>query len=125
MSLITLNNKPLPELMNAVVLEKPFQLKYTRIPVWPLEEYDDPDMVLVKVKACGICGSDFRYYQGENPWAQHTKGTRVENPPNIVLGHEYAGEVVAVLSEENKKWLGKRVVPICSKVYPQVRLPWV
>ncbi|MHA1131252.1 MAG: zinc-dependent alcohol dehydrogenase, partial [Candidatus Helarchaeota archaeon] len=68
------------------------------------------------VDVCGVCGSDYRYYQGENPWAQHTKGVHMENPPNIVLGHEYAGIVVGVLSERNRKWLGKRVVPICSKV---------
>ncbi len=102
--------------MRAVVLKKPYSLEYTEIPIWPIEEYNDPDLMLVKVRACGICGSDFRYYQGENPWAQHTLGRHIENPPNIVLGHEFAGEVVAVLSAENNKWLGKRVVPICSKV---------
>ncbi|MFX1293995.1 MAG: zinc-binding dehydrogenase [Promethearchaeota archaeon] len=116
MTLITLNNEPLPDIMQAVVLEKPFQLKYTKIPVWPLEEYIDSDILLIKVKACGICGSDFRYYQGENPWSQHTVGIHINNPPNIILGHEFAGEVVAVLNEENRKWLGKRVVPVCSKV---------
>ncbi len=116
MPLITLNNKPLPEKMYAVVLEKPYQLKYTTIPLWPLESYNDPDMIVVQVKACGVCGSDFRYYQGENPWSQHTMGVHKENPPNIVLGHEFAGEVVAVLKDKNRKWLGKRVVPVCSKV---------
>ncbi len=100
----------------AVILEKPFHLKYTKIPMWPIVSYKDSDLILLKVKACGICGSDFRYYQGENPWAQHTMGIHLSNPPNIVLGHEYAGTVVAILSENNKKWLGKRVIPICSKV---------
>jgi threonine dehydrogenase-like Zn-dependent dehydrogenase len=38
-----------------------------------------------------------------------------ENPPNIVLGHEFAGEVVVVQTEKKSEWLGKRVVPICSK----------
>jgi len=31
------------------------------------------DEVMVKVEACGVCGSDLRYYQGENPWSLHTK----------------------------------------------------
>lgn len=116
MPLITLNDKPLPEKMRAVVLEKPYQLKPMTIPRWPIESYNDLDIILVQVKACGVCGSDFRYYEGENPWSQHTMGIYRENPPNIVLGHEFAGEVVAVLKEENRKWLGKRVVPVCSKV---------
>jgi threonine dehydrogenase-like Zn-dependent dehydrogenase len=116
MPLITLNDKPLLEKIHAVVLEKPYRLKHMTIPIWPIESYNDLDMILIQVKACGVCGSDFRYYQGENPWSQHTMGIHKENPPNIVLGHEFAGEVVAVLKEENSKWLGKRVVPVCSKV---------
>lgn len=84
--------------------------------MWPLESYGDPDMVLVKVEACGVCGSDFRYFAGENPWAQHTLGKFVPNPPNIVLGHEFAGTVVGVLSAHNEHLLGKQVAPICSKV---------
>ncbi|MFX0137534.1 MAG: zinc-binding dehydrogenase [Candidatus Hodarchaeota archaeon] len=113
--MITLNDEQIPKLMNAVVLEKPFVLVNKEIPIWPIEEYNDPDLLLIKVKACGICGSDFRYYQGENPWAQHTLGQKIENPPNIVLGHEFSGIVVGVLDDLNRKWLGKRVIPICSK----------
>ncbi|MHA1266458.1 MAG: zinc-dependent alcohol dehydrogenase [Candidatus Helarchaeota archaeon] len=116
MQLITRDEHPLPELMQAVVLRKPYHLEYMRIPIWPIAKYKDPDLILIKVKACGVCGSDFRYYRGENPWAQHTTGRKIMNPPNIVLGHEYAGEVVAVLSVANQKWLGKYVAPICSKV---------
>jgi threonine dehydrogenase-like Zn-dependent dehydrogenase len=116
MPLIRWDDEPLPERMHAVVLEKPHKLRHTTIPIWPLESYNDSDMILVRVKACGVCGSDFRYYRGENPWSQHTLGIHKENPPNIVLGHEFAGEVVAVQTEENRQWLGKRVVPICSKV---------
>jgi threonine dehydrogenase-like Zn-dependent dehydrogenase len=40
----------------------------------------------------------------------------VPNAPNIVLGHEYAGTVVAILDERNRHLLGKRVAPVCSKV---------
>ncbi len=107
---------PLPSVMKAVVLEAPRKMSLREIPVWPIESYGDPDMVLIKVAACGVCGSDFRYYAGENPWAMHTLGRSVENPPNIVLGHEIAGEVVAVLDERNAGLLGRRVAPVCSKV---------
>jgi L-iditol 2-dehydrogenase len=111
-----ISNKAIPSTMKAVVLEAPRKLTYRDIPVWPVESYGDPDMVLIKVASCGVCGSDFRYYAGENPWAQHTLGRHMNNPPNIVLGHEFVGEVVAVLSEKNGNLLGKRVAPICSKV---------
>jgi threonine dehydrogenase-like Zn-dependent dehydrogenase len=107
---------PLPSTMRAAVLEAPGKMALREIPVWPIESYGDPDMVLVKVAACGVCGSDYRYYAGENPWALHTLGRHVANPPNIVLGHEFAGEVVAVLDEKNARLLGKRVAPVCSKV---------
>ena len=100
----------------AGVLEGPRNLKVRQIPQWPIEKYEDPDLVLIKVAACGVCGSDFRYFMGENPWAQHTLGRFIPNPPNIVLGHEYAGTVVAVQSEANRRLLGKRVAPVCSKV---------
>ncbi len=106
----------IPPTMKAVVLESPGRMALREIPVWPIDSYGDPDLVLVKVAACGVCGSDFRYYAGENPWAMHTLGRHVDNPPGIVLGHEYAGEVVAVLDEKNAGLLGRRVAPVCSKV---------
>ncbi len=106
----------LPDTIPAAVLESPKALSIKDIPLWRLEQYGDPDLVLVRVEACGVCGSDFRYYLGENPWAQHTLGRFVPNPPNIVLGHEYAGTVVAALTAENHGLLGRRVAPVCSKV---------
>jgi threonine dehydrogenase-like Zn-dependent dehydrogenase len=46
--------------------------------------------VLVKVKNCGVCGSDIAYYFGNAPMDTPTgKGP-------IVLGHEFTGEVVEV-----------------------------
>ncbi len=106
----------LPETVRAAVLESPKHLSLREIPVWPIDRYSDPDLVLIRVAACGVCGSDFRYFAGENPWAQHTLGRFVPNAPNIVLGHEYAGTVVAAQDERNAPLLGKRVAPICSKV---------
>ena len=45
-----------------------------------------PDEVLVRVEACGICGSDVHGFDG-------TSGRRI---PPIVMGHEAAGRVAAV-----------------------------
>lgn len=43
-----------------------------------------PDGVVVRVRNCGICGSDLHWYLGEFP------------PPSVCPGHEIAGEVVEV-----------------------------
>ena len=79
--------------MKAIVLRGPEKLELTDIPTFKLTEKNH---VQVKVKACGICGSDLRYFAGQNPWALHTLGKHVDNPPNLVLGHEFSGEVVEV-----------------------------
>lgn len=46
------------------------------------------DEVLVRVHACGICGTDVHIFCGDQGAAP--------TPPNTVLGHEFAGEVVEV-----------------------------
>jgi L-iditol 2-dehydrogenase len=57
-----------------------------------LEEVDVPEVneseVLIRVKACGICGSDVSYYYGKSP---------LETPDGkgpLILGHEISGEVM-------------------------------
>jgi threonine dehydrogenase-like Zn-dependent dehydrogenase len=57
-----------------------------------LEDVPEPDIaedeVLVKVLACGFCGSDVEYYYGKSPVMTPTgKGP-------IVLGHELCGQIV-------------------------------
>ncbi len=65
-------------------------------------EMDKPaplaDEVLIAVKSCGICGSDIVRIQENNPrWDE------------VVLGHEFAGEIVAV-GEKVEGWkVGDRV----------------
>jgi threonine dehydrogenase-like Zn-dependent dehydrogenase len=39
----------------------------------------------------------------------HTLGRHVDNPPNMILGHEFAGVVVEVRSPEVEHLIGKRV----------------
>ncbi|GAB1483606.1 (R,R)-butanediol dehydrogenase [Treponema sp.] len=92
--------------MKAVVLISPRNLQILDIPSPKLTEEDH---ILVEVKACGVCGSDIRYFYGENPWAMHTLGYNAPNPANIVLGHEYAGIVKEVNSKKYSHLLGKRV----------------
>ncbi len=64
----------------------------------PLPEVDD-NSVLVKVKACAVCGSDIRIF--------HYGNNRV-NPPQT-LGHEIAGQVVQAGKNVTKFRPGDRV----------------
>lgn len=67
-----------------------------------LDEVDKPEIsgkeILVRVKACGICGSDIpRTFR---------LGTKV-NP--VTLGHEFSGIVEKVAASEDQDLIGKRV----------------
>lgn len=73
------------------------------------------DEVMVRVRACGICGSDLRYVAGENPWAQHTLGVTKPNPRRMILGHEVAGEIVAAGSPSLDHRVGERVVMLAFR----------
>jgi len=59
-----------------------------------LESVDIPTVgahqVLVRIRACGICGSDVAYYYGNSPL-----GTPDGRGP-LILGHEFSGEVAEV-----------------------------
>jgi L-iditol 2-dehydrogenase len=68
--------------LKALVHTKPYVLEYRDCPDPPLGEDD----VLVRVKACGICGSDVQGYTGKT-------GRRI---PPIIMGHEAAGIVEKV-----------------------------
>ena len=54
--------------------------------------------VLVKVKACGICSSDFNRVYGDSAYFFP-----------IVLGHEFSGEIVEVSEGIPEKFLNKKV----------------
>ena len=71
--------------------------------------------VLVRVRACGICGSDLRYWHGYNPWAKQTLGVEAPNPPNMILGHEVAGEIAQVGPEVDPGRVGQRVALLAYK----------
>lgn len=68
-----------------------------------LVEIDEPtatkDLVKIKVKYCGICGSDLHAYEGTYP----------STVPPVVLGHEFSGEVVEIGSDVKNIKVGDRV----------------
>ena len=68
--------------MKALLLSEYKKLEITDLPI----PVPGPDELLVKVAACGICGSDVHGYDGSS-------GRRI---PPIVMGHEAAGLVERV-----------------------------
>lgn len=68
--------------MKAAVWQGPRQVSIGDIAIPRISD----DGVLVRVKACGICGSDLHAYEGLS--ARRT--------PPLVLGHEFAGIVEEV-----------------------------
>lgn len=61
----------------------------------------EPNEVLIKVQACGVCGTDMHIFEG----AQGAAPT----PPKTVLGHEFAGIVEAVGMDVKSVKEGDRV----------------
>jgi len=91
--------------MKALVLRSPEQLELMDVPKPKLSA----GQVLIRVSKCGICGSDVRYFHGENPWSKQTLGRHIDNPPNIILGHEFTGVVQEVFDKSDAHLLGRRV----------------
>ena len=65
-----------------------------------------PDQVLVKLKACGICGSDVECYEGKSPEG------RYDIAP-YTPGHEWAGVIEAVGREVTTLKAGDKVTGDC------------
>jgi len=67
-----------------------------------IKKVQEPQMndsqVLIKVKAAGICGTDLAIVKGYLP-----------TPTPLILGHEFAGEVVEIGKNVKANWLGKHV----------------
>ncbi len=61
--------------------------------------------VLVRVGACGICGTDLHLLDGDSPLTRYP----------LIPGHEFAGEVVA-LGSESIDTKGEIAIPIGSRV---------
>ncbi|WP_067935141.1 zinc-dependent alcohol dehydrogenase family protein [Alicyclobacillus kakegawensis] len=83
--------------MKAVVLHGVGNLRVETLP----DPVPGPDEVVIRVAVCGICGTDLHIYQGQ-------PGSAEVHPP-VVLGHELAGEVLAVGTGVTKLRVGDRV----------------
>jgi len=81
--------------MNALLLTEYLKLELTPMPKPEI----GPDDVLIRVRACGICGSDVHGFDGST-------GRRI---PPLVMGHEAAGEVAATGAEVRDLRPGDRV----------------
>ena len=87
----------MPKTMKAAVLHGIDDLRYEDVPVPELGDHD----VLVKIKACGICGSDL----------PRVLKTGTYHFPTIP-GHEFGGEVVELGKDVNPEYLHKNVAVI-------------
>lgn len=87
--------------MRAVVISAPGSIR--------VESVADPTPrsgeVLVRVGACGICGTDLHVLDGHSPLARYP----------LIPGHEFAGEVVA-LGSEIAEGRGEAAITIGSRV---------
>lgn len=93
--------------MRALLLKEYKTLEITDMP----EPAVGPDDVLVRVKACGICGSDVHGYDGST-------GRRI---PPVVMGHEASGVVLGTGKGVKQFRVGDRVTfdstIYCGKCY--------
>ena len=81
--------------MQALVLESAGNLVVRDVALPPVGDCD----VLIRVKACGICGSDVHGYDGST-------GRRI---PPLIMGHEAAGVVERIGSQVESVKVGDRV----------------
>jgi L-iditol 2-dehydrogenase len=93
--------------MDALLLKEYMNLEMVQMP----EPEIGPEDILVRVRACGICGSDVHGLDGST-------GRRI---PPLVMGHEAAGEVAALGSAVKDLAIGDRVTfdstIYCGKCY--------
>ena len=89
--------------MKALVLENYKELIYKEVPDPVIKD----DEVLVRVMACGICGSDVHGYDGST-------GRRV---PPLIMGHEASG-IISETGSAVTAWKAGDRVTFDSTVYP-------
>ena len=82
--------------MRAAVIEKPFRLKTVEVETPAIKSEHE---VLLRVYACGVCGTDIHIYEGTMPWAKLP----------LIPGHELSGVVVEVGEAVSNLKLGDKV----------------
>ncbi len=85
--------------MKAIVYDAPRSFRYRDV----AEPAIGDDDVLIRVGACGLCGTDLHIHEGEF-------GPRFP----LIPGHEFAGEIAAVGSAVTDWQVGDRVVANCN-----------
>lgn len=86
--------------MRALVVTAPREAQVQEVP----DPVAAPGQLLVDVERVGICGTDVELYTGEMAYLDQG----ITHFP-LRLGHEWTGRVAAAGSEEDARWLGKRV----------------
>ena len=81
--------------MKAIVYQAPEQFRHEDVPNPAIR----PDEALIRVRACGICGTDLHIHKGEF----------LSQFP-LIPGHEIAGEIAAIGSDVRGLQIGHRVV---------------
>lgn len=81
--------------MKSVIIKKPGEVVFADSPIPKIPE----GFALVKVKAAAVCATDLEVIDGNI----------AANYP-LIPGHEWSGIVENVANEEDKHWIGKRVV---------------
>lgn len=93
--------------MRAVVAKGPKDYKLTTVPV----PVPGPGELLMKVAACGICGSDIHAYHGAaSYWGDANTPAWMKAP--VIPGHEFSGVVEAIDDIASRKWGVKTGDPI-------------
>lgn len=88
--------------VRAAVLVRPRTIEIREFPLPPL----GPDDGLLRVEACGICGTDYEQYEGDVP--PHDYYT----PFPVIPGHEPLGVIAAIGARARERWgvdVGDRV----------------
>jgi 2-desacetyl-2-hydroxyethyl bacteriochlorophyllide A dehydrogenase len=82
--------------MRAVIIDAPGSIRVGSLPDPPSPRSDE---LVIRVEACGICGTDLHLIDGDSPLARYP----------LVPGHEFAGEVVAQGDNVTDIKVGSRV----------------
>jgi threonine dehydrogenase-like Zn-dependent dehydrogenase len=90
--------------MKAAVLRGPNEIRIENVP----DPQVEPEGIIVKVRACGVCGSDLHIYKQSGQ-----EGT--------IFGHEFSGEVAALGPQVKDLSVGQRVTAVgfrpCGKCF--------